>query len=198
MLAWWKGKIAPESVCHDLIEFSDFFPTIVEAGQATLPTDHPIDGRSFLPRLKGEPYTPRESVFVHYDKNPESLEPEFRRVRFAYDGRYKLYLDGQFFDIDHDYEEQNPLPVEELSPEILVVKNKLQATLDLMPPWTPDNAFFKGKLDQQTTQRAQELNAIPEQKAQLVNVPHGSTASYSTYPSFLPGSVCFSRDAAVT
>jgi len=64
-----------------------------------LPTNRPIDGRSFLPRLKGEAYAPRESIFLHYDKDPEASEPEYRRVRFAFDGQYKLYPDEKLFDI---------------------------------------------------------------------------------------------------
>ncbi len=162
MLAWWKGKIAGGSVCHDLIEFSDFFPTIVEAGRARLPTDRPIDGQSFLGRLTGGPYTPRESVFVHYDKDPQTKKPEFRRVRFAFDGRYKLYLDGRLFDIPQDYEEQHPLQTNQLTPEVVQRQAKLQQVLDSMPAWTPDNSYFAGEPDQQTKQRAEQLAKIQE------------------------------------
>jgi len=157
MFVWWDGVIDQGSVCGDLIEFSDFFPTIVEAGKATLPTDRPIDGRSFLSRLKGEPYTPRESLFVHYDKNPDSTNPAYRRVRFAFDGRYKLYMDGRLFDIDQDYEETHSLSEKDLSPEMVAVKDRLQKVLDSMPPWKPDNSTFDGKPDQLTQNRIKRM-----------------------------------------
>ncbi len=157
MLAWWKGKISGGSVCNDLIEFSDFLPTIVEAGQAKLPTDRPIDGRSFLARLQGKPYTPRDSIFVHYDKSPDSDEPEFRRVRFAFNGRYKLYLDGQLFDVPNDFEEEHPLDLASASADVIAAREKLQSALDAMPPWNPDNSVFKGGPDEQTRERRQRL-----------------------------------------
>lgn len=157
MMAWWKGKIHAGSVCNDLIEFSDFLPTIVEAGGTNLPADRPIDGHSFLPRLKGEPYTPRETIFVHYDKSPDSQEPEFRRVRFAFDGRYKLYLDGRLFDIAGDIEEEHPLDTIGANSVALAAKARLQSVLDSMPAWEPDNSFFGDQPDGQTKARIKRL-----------------------------------------
>jgi arylsulfatase A len=162
MLAWWKGTIPAASVCNDLIEFSDYLPTVVEAGGAKLPTDRPIDGRSFLTRLKGQPYTPRESIFVHYDKSPDSPKPEFRRVRFAFDGRYKLYLDGRLFDVPSDFEEEHPLDRGTATSDVIFARDKLKSTLDSMPPWQPDNSIFKGGPDQQTRQRRQRMAALTE------------------------------------
>ena len=157
MLAWWKGKIAGGSVCNDLIEFSDFLPTIVEAGHAQLPTDRPIDGRSFLARLKGEAYTPRDSIFIHYDKSPDSDEPEYRRVRFAFDGHFKLYIDGRMFNISRDIEEEHPLNMSRTTPEIKAIRIKLQSVLDSMPRWQPDNTVFNGEPDAQTQERTRRL-----------------------------------------
>ena len=160
MCRCWRGgkeRFRAGSVCNDLIEFSDFLPTIAEAGQAKLPTDRPIDGRSFLARLQGKPYTPRESIFVHYDKSPGSEQPEFRRVRFAFDGRYKLYLDGQLFDIPNDFEEEHPLILASVSPDVIAAREKLQSALDAMPPWNPDNSVFKGGPDGQTRERRRRL-----------------------------------------
>jgi arylsulfatase A len=161
LLAWWKGHIAAGSVCHDLIEFSDFFPTIVEAGGAELPSDRPLDGRSFLARLRGDDYAPRTSIFVHYDKDPESQRPQYRRVRYAFDGRYKLYLDGQLFDVQQDPEERRPLTAAEFSPEITASRASLQTTLDAMPAWSPDNSHFGGRPDPLTRQRHQQLREQP-------------------------------------
>ena len=160
MLAWWQGVVKEGSVCNSLIEFSDFLPTIAEAGRAQLPADRPIDGRSFLARLKGDSYTPRESVFVHYDKSPDKEEPEFRRVRFAFDGRFKLYLDGQMFDVPEDHEEEHPLGLAGATEEISSAREKLQKVLDSMPVWEPDNRIFRGQPDALTLERRARLNQI--------------------------------------
>jgi arylsulfatase A len=160
MLAWWKGTTPAATVCNDLIDFSDFLPTIVEAAGAKMPTDRPIDGRSFLARLKDEPYTPRDSIFVHYDKSPESSNPEFRRVRFAFDGRYKLYLDGRLFDVPSDFEEEHPLDLSAAAPKVRRAGEKLRSVLESMPPWQPDNSVFKGGLDAQTRERRQRMAVL--------------------------------------
>ncbi|MEM7313926.1 MAG: sulfatase-like hydrolase/transferase [Planctomycetota bacterium] len=143
MIAYWKGKITSGSTCSDLIEFSDFVPTIAELGNAELPNDRVLDGRSFLPQLKGEKGNPRTSVFVHYDKTPDKEKPDFRRVRFAYNGKYKLYLDGRIFDVPNDVDERSPIKRESLSPEALSTIAMLQERLDSMPPWKPDNSLLK-------------------------------------------------------
>jgi arylsulfatase A len=146
LLAYWPGTIRPGSVCTDLVDFSDFLPTLADLGEAVLPTDRVLDGRSFLPQLKGEKGDPRDSVVVHYDRNPEDDEPQFRRVRFAYDGRYKLYLDGRMYEVPRDWIEAHPISVDGMSATENVARDKLQTVLDAMPEWHPDNSFFKGEI----------------------------------------------------
>jgi arylsulfatase A len=146
LIAYWPGTIKTGSVCTDLVDFSDFLPTLAELGEAALPTDRVLDGRSFLPRLKGEKGNPRNSVVVHYDKNPPRAEPQFRRVRFAYDGRYKLYLDGRMYEVPKDWVEAHPISVDGMSAAESAARDKLQGVLDAMPEWHPDNSFFKGEI----------------------------------------------------
>ncbi len=163
--AWWKGKIKPGSTCHDLIDFTDFLPTIVDAGNGRLPTDRAIDGQSFLSLIAGasylgKPYTPRSAVFVHYDKNPDASDPDFRRIRFAHDGTFKLYLDGRLFDAASDFEEEHPIDIENASTEIKTAKANLQKMLDRMPKWEPDNSFFRGQPEPQMIERRKRLATI--------------------------------------
>ena len=148
LLAYWPGTIAPNSVCTDLVDFSDFLPTLAEAGGATVPTDRVLDGRGFLSQLKGGKGHPRESVVVHYDKNPGQGKPQFRRVRFAYDGRYKLYLDGRMYEVPGDWLEVHPIPADGMPETAKAARGKLQAALDAMPEWRPDNSCFGGELDE--------------------------------------------------
>lgn len=142
MIAYWKGKIQPGSTCKELIDFSDFLPTLAAVGNAELLQDRQLDGQSFLPLLGGEQGNPRDSVFVHYDKDPASAKPQFPRVRFAYDGRYKLYQDGRLFDVPSDWNEVSPLKGSTTTPSIGETRTSLQQVLDAMPAWDPDNSSF--------------------------------------------------------
>lgn len=51
LLAVWKGKIKPKSICNQRWAFWDVMPTLGEAGQIAIPVH--IDGISFLPTLLG-------------------------------------------------------------------------------------------------------------------------------------------------
>jgi arylsulfatase A len=160
LIAYWQGTIAPGSTCTDLVDFSDFLPTIAALTNAKLPTDRPLDGRSFLPQLLGERGNPRNSIFMHYDKDPQKEQPNFRRVRFALDGRFKLYHDGKMFDVRHDVEEEHPLELAALNAEQQSTLNELQTALDAMPHWTPDNSVFGDGPDKATRRRLEQLRQL--------------------------------------
>ena len=60
-------KVTPEGkVCEDLIDFTDFLPTIIEATGSSLPNKFIADGRSFLPQLRGKKGNTREWIFCYY------------------------------------------------------------------------------------------------------------------------------------
>jgi arylsulfatase A len=160
LLAVWKGKIQPGATCHDLIEFSDFLPTIAALGQARLPTDRVLDGVSFLPQLQGERGNPRAAIFMHYDKDPQAKRPNTKRIRFAFDGHYKLYLDGLMYHVANDVDEERPLNTAALSSETQAARERLQKVLDAMPPWQPDNSVFEDGQDNGTKARLQELKDL--------------------------------------
>ena len=71
LLVRWPGRIAPGSTCDDLVDFSDFLPTLCELAGAPLPAAE-LHGRSFAPQLRGLPGTPREWVHVQ-DKEARYL-----------------------------------------------------------------------------------------------------------------------------
>ena len=129
LIANWPGKISNGRVSDDLIDFSDFLPTLVEVAGASLPPNRKIDGQSFYPQLKGEKGSPREWVFMHYwGYGRRILETK----RSARDKRFKLYDDGNFFDVKKDQGEKNPIPKEKLTSEMIDIKNRLQLVLDKM------------------------------------------------------------------
>ncbi len=67
MLVCWPGIVVPRERHTALISFVDILPTIVEIAGGTPPSsgygENQIDGRSFLPILKGESSTHRDYVF---------------------------------------------------------------------------------------------------------------------------------------
>jgi arylsulfatase A len=135
LIARWPGVTTAGRVCKDLIDSTDFIPTMMEASGAKWFKGRPLDGRSFVPQLSGQKGNPREAAFAHYDPHP-GAKVNFQPTRFAWDHRHKLYMDGRLFDMQEDYFEQKPLTTDTADSQR--ARRKLQAKLDemakLMPP----------------------------------------------------------------
>jgi arylsulfatase A len=121
----WPGHFAAGKVSHDLIDSTDFLPTLCEATGVPLPAGAKLDGRSFLAQLRGEKGQPREWLYVWYNPSGGATA----KFEFAHDGRYKLYNDGQFFNVERDDLEKSPLSDGSLAPEARAAKVKLAAAL---------------------------------------------------------------------
>jgi arylsulfatase A len=145
LIAYWKGVIPPATISTDLVDFSDFLPTLAEIAGTFPPNDREYDGQSILPQLLGQPAPKRDCVVVHYDKNPDAAKPAFWRVRFAYDGRFKLYDDGRFYEPPKDWNETRSLYNTPLSNDAIAAKKELEAALARLPKWRPNNSHFKGQ-----------------------------------------------------
>lgn len=127
LIAWCPGTIAPGKVYDGLIGFEDFFPTLLEAAGITNFTGQ-LDGKSFLPLLKGQPYESKPWLYSHYD--PRWGENSARRGRTARTTDYKLYGDGRFYHVASDFDEAKPLDAATLSPEAANIRSMLQQVLD--------------------------------------------------------------------
>jgi arylsulfatase A len=123
LIVSWPGK-AKARVCDDLVDFTDILPTLAAAAGADLPNGVTLDGRSFLPQVKGETGDPRDSIFCHYEPRHGNNN---RKVRYAQDRRWKLYQNGKLYDLSADVEEARPVAD---SPEASAARAKLQAVLD--------------------------------------------------------------------
>ena len=133
MIASWPGTIAPGGVCDDLVDLSDFLPTLAKVFRFELGLKWPIDGRSFLPQLLGERGDPRKVLVIY--SNPRPGEGRNPRVRFALDHRYKLYDDGRFYNTKYDPDEESPLgETTRLRSATAAMRFLLQEALDEMPP----------------------------------------------------------------
>jgi len=99
-------------------------PIALAAG-AALPKDLTIDGRSFLPQLRGRKGHPREWVLCHYFRDPGDPVQ-----RFARDKRRKLYQTGALFDLQADPHEQRATASHEENAPATRARQRLQLVLD--------------------------------------------------------------------
>jgi len=127
LVAYWPGVVPEGRVSEDLVDFSDFMPTLLEAS-GTAPPEH-LDGQSFLPQLRGEVGNPREWIYCYYCPRPERTRP----VRFIRDQRWKLYGDGRFLDVESDPLEREPQEDVDRDTTAGAARDKLQAALQSMP-----------------------------------------------------------------
>lgn len=87
MIVRWPGVIKPQKNTNAIVQYEDITPTIIDiAGGAPIDT---LDGKSFLPVLKGSAKTARSYAFGMYNNIPEGPAYPSRNIR---DGRYKLIL----------------------------------------------------------------------------------------------------------
>ena len=124
LIAKWPAVIKPGTTNSDLIDFTDFMPTMLSAGNIALPDALDIDGISFLPQLNGDAGSPRKWIYSWY-LNPSKKEP---RV-FARNHQYKLFETGEFYDVPNDYLEQQPIAYDNLSEGTKAVYVELQNVL---------------------------------------------------------------------
>ncbi len=107
LIANWPGRIDAGQVSSALVDFTDFLPTLAEVAGAELPRDRVFDGFSLVPHLTGAAPHRREWIYCYYPHRGRNFE----KVRvFARDRRWKLYDDGELFDVVADPLEQTPSP----------------------------------------------------------------------------------------
>jgi arylsulfatase A-like enzyme len=119
LIANWTGTTPSGKICDDLIDFSDFMPTLAELGSAELPAGVTIDGTSFAPQIHGESGSPREWIFNQCDGEAWVRTKE-----------WKLYRSGNLFDMYHDPFEQTPIQIASDTNESGSVRGSLQAVFD--------------------------------------------------------------------
>lgn len=79
----WPGKIAPGTVCGELVTALDFYPTLAAVAGVTVPDERIIDGKDLSPLLLGATQTsPRDTFFYYLKDNLEAVRK----------GRWKLHV----------------------------------------------------------------------------------------------------------
>lgn len=109
-------------VSRDLIDFTDLYPTFLELAKATPPDGLKLDGKSFVPSLRGneDPFEKRSWIY--------SQLGEFRMVR---DWHHILDSEGNFHDLNKDpRQEREVSPLDKIAPGR---RQRLQMILDRFP-----------------------------------------------------------------
>jgi arylsulfatase A len=172
-IANWPGVIPVESVCKELVDTTDFVPTLCEAAAAPLPKEVPFDGISFLPILRGEKGQPRDWIYSWYSATLATVHES------AFDKRFKLYTDGRFYDMDADPLEQTPLDDAKLDVTALAAKAKLSDAL---------NRFNDARSERLKRLSKKLLKLLPKPKlqnemdcvVQIVTYTNSSNASFNS------------------
>ena len=126
LIASWPAIISPGQVNRDLIDFSDFLPTICQAAGTEVPEELDINGVSFLPQLKGLMANSRQWTYCWYSRDGNRRKANI----FARNQRYKLYHDGRMYDVSNDVLENRPIQDSELNDTTMRIKTKLQTVID--------------------------------------------------------------------
>jgi arylsulfatase A len=157
LIASWPAMIKEGRVSRDLVSSADFLPTLCEAAGVPVPAG--IDGVSFLPQLHGDRGAPREWLYCWYSPRQKA---DMTVREFAFDGNYKLYRDGRFFDLAADPDETASLEVTCLQGPAAAGAEKLQSVLDQFKDARP------AELDRQFERKKETLPAAkPKKKRQV-------------------------------
>lgn len=131
LIARWPGVIQASEVSDQLVEASDFLPSLADLGGVSIPSNWHLDGQSFVHHLKGASGPRRENCFFWYDPRPGWDKNRFDRHIFALNHDYKLFSDGRFFEISGTGMEEKELEVHRLSRKAQQAKQELQKVIDL-------------------------------------------------------------------
>lgn len=126
LIVSWPAKMRGGQACADLVDSTDFLPTICEAAGIQVPASLKIDGRSFLPQIRGEKGNPRDWIYTWYSS--AGTTKNLREC--AFNSRFKLYTTGEFFDLTSDLGEKKPLTVASLEGDAAKSAKLLQSALD--------------------------------------------------------------------
>ncbi|SFB51571.1 Arylsulfatase A [Algoriphagus aquimarinus] len=113
-IANWKGKIQPGSTNENLIDFTDFLPTLLETANHQNLEIIQTDGLSFFSQLVGDNSKKRDWIYCYYAPN----WGQFENSTYVQDTEWKLYGDGRIYSLLEDPLEENALQIADLSKEV--------------------------------------------------------------------------------
>ena len=118
LIANWQGVTLQGEINNDIIDFSDFMPTLIELSKAKLPNDRIIDGNSFAPQIMGKKGNPRKWAYQQWEGKAWIRSQE-----------WKLYEQGDLFDMINDPYEKHPIDQANDNEESQKIRNYLSKEL---------------------------------------------------------------------
>jgi len=164
LIASWPGRIRNPLVCSDLVDSTDFMPTVLDAAGVKPPSGLKFDGRTFLPQLLGAEAQPREWIYSWYSPRQQA---NLTVREFAFNHHFKLYRTGEFFDLRRDLEEKEPLTVASLEGEAAATAKLLQKALNQFQDARPaelDRLFEQANKEKATDQKAAKKDKRKDKK----------------------------------
>jgi len=123
MIASWPGTTPAGKVLQDLLDFSDYLPTLAEVAGAKLPKGVTIDGKSFAPQLRGQSGQLRDWIFV-----------ELGRHWYVRDMGWKLNEAGELFDMSGAPFKEKIVASDTSDATAIAARKRLQAVLGELNP----------------------------------------------------------------
>lgn len=125
MIAYWKGHIVPGSINNNMIDFTDFVPTLMDIAQSPLPKKFKTDGLSFYDQMLGKKDAKkRDFIFGYYEPKWGTFENAIWLQDCTH--TWKLYEDGRFYNLKNDPNEEKPLEENELSPKERNIRDEMK------------------------------------------------------------------------
>jgi len=123
LIVSWPGVVPAGRVNTDFVDASDFFPTFAELAGAKLPEKTILDGRSFVPQLRGEKGRPRDWAFN-----------QLARMWYVREAGWKLNQAGELFDMSDAPFAEKLVPADSKDPAAIAARKRLQPVLDKLNP----------------------------------------------------------------
>jgi len=119
----WKGGGQSGKVIDDLVDATDWMPTFAALTGAKLPGNVILDGKSFVPQLKGEKGTPREWIFM-----------ELGNQWYVREEKWKLNRANELFDMRNAPFEEILIPADSKDEIAMSARQRLSAVLKSINP----------------------------------------------------------------
>ena len=108
------GTIKAGEVKADMIETTDYLPTMFDVAGIEAPDNYILDGKSFYPQLTGHNGNPRDWMFFHFEPmNPRIIPGKEdvmdAAIRYARNLDWNLYETGELYDLRSDIDEDLPI-----------------------------------------------------------------------------------------
>ena len=123
LIANWPRVITPHKINNQLIDATDFFPTLAEITGAKLIEHDTLDGRSFAPALFGKKGNPRDWIFM-----------ELGQEWYVRDSMYKLNRKGELYDMHNSPYEEPMIAADTKDAAAIAARISLQGVLDKLNP----------------------------------------------------------------